>query len=532
MLRSVAGKLALLLTVTLAVIFGVSAWHNLRIQEKSATQISLLNATQLADVLVGATREAMIINDREAIQATMDTLAGQRDIERIRFIKKRGQIAFSTDRSEIGTTLEMRTEQCIACHQKVQPPEVLPTQDRARIIVRNGHRFLGVTQTIRNETACSNSGCHVHQPEDRLLGVIDINLDLGPADEAHQESANELLISSLLGILGVVVVTLWSVRRMVHRPVRKLIKETRKLAEGDLGARVPEISQDELGILAKTFNSMAMDLETARRELIEWGQTLETRVEEKTNELDRAQDQIIQVDRMASLGKLAAVVAHEINNPLASVVTYAKIIIRRLKRQGDLTDECTENLEYLESIASEASRCGEIVSQLLAFARRRGGEFSPADVNQIVEKALFLINHQLEINGVEAKTDLQPDLPSIIADQAQIQQALMALLINATQVLDQGENITLITRAVDRGVEITISDTGPGMSADVARHAFEPFFTTKDQGDGVGLGLSVVYGIVERHGGHIDLKTAPGEGCHFTLFLPDEPSQQGEDIRP
>ncbi len=530
MFKSVAGKLALLLTVTLVVIFGVSAGHNLRIQDRSATQISLLNATQLADVLVGSTREAMLRNDREAIQATMDTLAGQRDIERIRFIKKRGQIAFSTDRSEIGTTLEMRTEQCIACHQKVQPPEVLPTQDRARIIVRNGHRFLGVTQTIRNETDCSNSGCHVHQPEDRLLGVIDINLDLGPADEAHQESANELLISSLLGILGVVVITLWSVRRMVHRPVRKLIKETQKLADGDLGARVPEISHDELGILAKTFNSMAMDLETARGELIEWGQTLETRVEEKTSELDRAQDQIVQVDRMASLGKLAAVVAHEINNPLASVVTYAKIIIRRLKRQGDLTDECTENLEYLESIASEASRCGEIVSQLLAFARRKGGEFSPANINHIIEKALFLINHQLEINGVETKTDLQPDIPSVIADQAQIQQALMALLINATQVLGQGELITLTSRSVDQGVEITVADNGPGMSADVARHAFEPFFTTKEQGDGVGLGLSVVYGIVERHGGHIDLETAPDDGCRFTLFLPHEPPQQVEEI--
>lgn len=532
MFNSVAGKLAMLLTVTLVVIFGVSAWHNLRIQEKSATQIGVLNATQLADMLVGATREAMLRNDREAIQATMDTLAGQRDVERIRIIKKGGQIAFCTDRSEIGTVLDTHTEQCITCHQRVQPPEVLPTQDRARIIVRDGRRFLGVTQIIRNEPDCSTAGCHVHQSKERVLGVLDINLDLGPSDKAHQESGDELLLSSLLGILGVVIITLWSVRRMVHRPVRKLVKEIKNLADGDLGVRVPEVSHDELGILAKSFNNMAMDLESARAELIEWGQTLETRVEEKTGELSRAQDQIIQVERMASLGKLAAVVAHEINNPLASVVTYAKIIVRRLNRQGELTDECTENLEYLESIVSEASRCGEIVSQLLAFARRRGGEFGPADVNQIVEKALFLINHQLEMNGIETKIDLQPDLPPIVADQAQIQQALMALLINATQALDYGEIITLTTRSLKRGVEITVSDTGPGMSAEVASHVFEPFFTTKEQGDGIGLGLSVVYGIIERHGGHIDLDTAPGEGCRFTLFLPKEPPHQGEEIEP
>lgn len=531
MFRSIAGKLTLLLTLTLVIIFGVSAWYNLKVQERSATRIFRHNATQLADVLVGATREAMLHNDRETIQATMDTLAKQRDIERIRFIKKHGQIAFSTDRSEVGTVLEMQTEQCMGCHQKVQPPDVLPSSDRSRILVRDGNRFLGVTQTIQNEPDCFNAGCHVHQPEERLLGVIDINLDLGPSDEAHKESANELLVSSLLGILAMIILTLWSVHRMVHRPVRKLTKETKKLSEGDLGARVPEVSKDELGILAKTFNTMAMDLETARGELIEWGQTLESRVEEKTNELSRAQEQIVQVDRMASLGKLAAVVAHEINNPLASVVTYAKIIVRRLKRQDVLTDECMENLEYLESIASEASRCGEIVSQLLAFARRRGGEFGPAEVNQIIDKALFLINHQLEINGVETRTDLQPDLPSIIADPAQIQQALMALLINATQVLDQGEVISLATRALDDGVEIIVGDSGPGMSEDIARHAFEPFFTTKEQGDGVGLGLSVVYGIIERHGGRIDLDTAPGEGCRFTLFLPNEPPQPSEEIQ-
>lgn len=530
MFRSIAGKLTILLTVTLGIIFAVSAWYNLRVQEKNATRIFRHNAAQLTDVLVGATREAMLHNDRETIQAMMDTLAKQRDIERIRFIKKHGQIAFSTDRSEVGTVLEMQTEQCIGCHQKIKPPEVLPTKDRSRILVRDGNRFLGVTQTIQNEPDCSNAGCHVHQPEERLLGVIDINLDLGPSDEAHMESANELLISSLFGILGIVIVTLWSVNRMVHKPVRKLTKETKKLSEGDLGARVPETSKDEIGILAKTFNSMAMDLETARGELIDWGQTLETRVAEKTNELSRAQDQIVQVDRMASLGKLAAVVAHEINNPLASVVTYAKIIVRRLKKQDELTDECMENLEYLESIASEASRCGEIVSQLLAFARRRGGEFGPADVNQIINKALFLINHQIKINGVKTETDLQADLPTITADPSQIQQALMALLINATQVLEEGEKISLATREVDGGVEITVGDSGPGMSEDVARHAFEPFFTTKEQGDGVGLGLSVVYGIVERHGGRIDLDTAPGEGSRFTLFLPKEPPQPSEEI--
>jgi len=318
------------------------------------------------------------------------------------------------------------------------------------------------------------------------------------------------------------------VHRMVHVPVRKLIRETRRLAGGDLSARVPEISRDELGVLARTFNRMARDLEGARTELLEWGRTLEARVREKTQELEHARDQILQVEKMASLGKLAAVVAHEINNPLSSVVTYARILVRRLRNQ-ELTDECRENLEYLESIASEATRCGEIVAQLLAFARRRGGEFGATNVNDVVEKALFLVHHKLELSNVRPETSLDPALPEISADASQIQQALMALLINACQAMETtGGEVRIATAARDGGIEIVVEDTGPGMAPDVARHAFEPFFTTKEGGGGVGLGLSVVYGIVERHGGRIDLETSPGKGCRFTLWFPSAPPHLGE----
>ncbi|HRX49911.1 MAG TPA: ATP-binding protein, partial [Candidatus Krumholzibacteria bacterium] len=238
-----------------------------------------------------------------------------------------------------------------------------------------------------------------------------------------------------------------------------------------------------------------------------------------TQELSQARDQMMQVDKMASLGKLAAVVAHEINNPLASVVTYAKLIARRI-RTRDLTDECKENLTYLDSIASEAGRCGEIVSRLLAFSRRDSGEYGPTDLNKVVEQSLFLVKHQLEISAVEAHVDVDAALPEVEADANQIQQALLALLINATQAIESGGNVHLATRRVDGGVQIEVRDDGPGMPPEVAGHAFEPFYTTKEEGQGVGLGLSVVYGIVERHHGRIELETAPGKGCRFLITLP------------
>ncbi len=529
MQKSIAAKLVLIITAFLIVIFGATAALNLKIQEKGAMRILRLNGAQLADLVAAATREAMLHNDRAQIQKTIDTLARQRDIERIRIIQKGGRIAYSTDPTEIGTEIDHHAEQCVACHQSHTPPDSLPTEERARVLRRGDHRILGITQTIRNAPDCSTASCHVHDPEERLLGVLDVNLALEPYDAVLHESAVELLIASVIGILLVVAVTTVATQRMVHRPVRKLIKETEKLASGDLSARVPELTDDEIGVLARAFNRMARDLEAAHSELLDWGRTLEERVRQKTDELERAQSQILQVEKMASLGKLAAVVAHEINNPLSSVVTYAKILVRRLKGQ-ELTDDCRENLGYLESIASEASRCGEIVSQLLSFARRRGGEFTPTDVNDVVEKSLFLVHHKLELSNVEAKTQLGEDLPTIVADPGQIQQALMALLINASQAMEEGGEVRIATRrATEGGVEIEVADTGPGMPPEVARHAFEPFFTTKEQGEGVGLGLAVVYGIVERHGGHISLDTAPGKGCRFTLFFPERPLQSERD---
>lgn len=523
MKRTVAGKLTILIGGLLILLFAGTAALNLYVQEQSATRILRLNGAQVADLVVGATRSAMLLNDREEIKKTINTLASQRNIERIRIIEKGGQIAYSTDPAEVGLVLGPHDEQCIGCHQQQIPPHSLPPAERTRILTRDGDRLLGITQAIKNEQDCANASCHVHSADTALLGILDVDLGMALHDQARRESATEILIASVVGIILVLGAIIWSVNRMVQVPVSKLIRETRKLAAGDLSARVPEVSDDELGILAKTFNLMARDLEAARQELLEWGKTLEQRVANKTRELEHAQDQVLRAEKMASLGKLAAVVAHEINNPLASVVTYAKIVVRRLRKHGEVTTESSENLKYLESIASEATRCGEIVSQLLAFARRKPGQFEPVDVNTLVDKALFLVHHKIELASIETETRLATDQPEIIGDPSQIQQALMALLINACEALETGGTIRLETRPVARGIEITVADNGPGMTPEVAQHAFEPFYTTKEQGSGVGLGLSVVYGIVQRHGGHVDLSTAPGEGCRFTLFLPKLP---------
>ncbi len=520
---TVAGKMTVITTLLLAVIFLATTVVNLILQERATTRIVRQNGVQLAETAASVLRNSMLTNDRDKIQETIDNFGAQRDIQRIRIFNRQGLIAYSTRPEEIGAILDTTQAQCLVCHGKVVLPNSLPPDERARVVDLGGQKMLAVTHALLNEPTCATAACHVHQDEGPLLGVMDVDLNLEPFQKARRSIAWGMGLAALIGILLAVVVVYLAGREIVFRRVRTLIHQTERLAAGDLTVRVAEGSQDEIGSLDRTFNQLAMELQQARNELLEWGRTLEQRVQAKTDELVRAQDQMLQVEKMASLGKLAAVVAHEINNPLASVVTYAKTVVRRLKKQKEITDDCKENLTYLESIASEATRCGKIVSQLLAFARRGNETLAPMDINETVENALFLINHQLELNGVEAVRNFDPSVPRILADQNQVQQFLMALFINAAQAMPEGGEITVTTAPTTGGIEVQVADNGPGMEPEVARHAFEPFYTTKSEGKGVGLGLSVVYGIVKRHGGRIDLDTAPGQGCRFTIFLPENP---------
>jgi two-component system NtrC family sensor kinase len=239
---------------------------------------------------------------------------------------------------------------------------------------------------------------------------------------------------------------------------------------------------------------------------------------------------MMRVERMASLGKLAAVVAHEINNPLASVVTYSKVLLRRYAHRPDPTEETRESLGILEAIASESARCGEIVSNLLLFARRTGSRMEPTNVNQLVDRSLFLIKHKMDLAQVKADLDLSSRLPQIMCDPAQIEQALLALCINAVEAMLNGGTLTIRTApAEDGGVEVAVEDTGVGIPEEVRAHIFEPFFTTKGEGEGkgLGLGLAVVYGIVQRHNGTIEVASASGQGTRFTVTLPAAPAEGG-----
>ena len=267
---------------------------------------------------------------------------------------------------------------------------------------------------------------------------------------------------------------------------------------------------------------MSSQLQSAQREITSWAHTLEHRVEQKTSELQNTQQQMLQVERMVAIGKMSAVVAHEINNPLAGILTYAKLLKKWLQRGLTGEEQKKEAIEALDLIASESKRCGELLHNLLSFSRTSPMNLSLSDLNTVVARTIRLAEHKAEMSGVLLQVDLDRKLPPLQCDSAQMEQVALALVMNAIDAMPHGGNLWVSTRTVADGeqIELQVRDDGVGIPPEILPHIFDPFTTTKEVGKGVGLGLAVSKGIVERHGGHIEVSSELGVGTTFKVILP------------
>jgi two-component system NtrC family sensor kinase len=267
---------------------------------------------------------------------------------------------------------------------------------------------------------------------------------------------------------------------------------------------------------------MRESLRQAREENEQFTQSLETRVKERTDQLKAAQQKLVQSDRLASLGQLSASVAHEINNPVSGVLNLSMLMQRILKDDGIPAGRVGEFRGYLSQVITETSRVGRIVSDLLAFSRRARPQSGPADLNALVQRTASLVAHKMQLANVQLETDLQKDLPKVPCDGSQIQQVIMNLLLNGTESIKGSGKVAISTRVgPDRdSVLLEVRDTGAGIPQAILPKIFDPFFTTKEDGKGVGLGLAVVYGIINAHGGDIEVESQPGRGATFRVSLP------------
>ncbi len=364
-----------------------------------------------------------------------------------------------------------------------------------------------------------------YQPIKSIKGGIIGILYVGMLEAPYIEIRNKVVLS-FFGIallcLFLVLIMYYFITAGITNPLRDMVVATEKIAQGDLSHEMKVQSRDEIGHLALSFNQMVKNLKNAHQELKEWGKTLEKRVAERTEELRKAQYQLIQSEKLASLGKLAAVVAHEINNPLAGILTYIKLLLRIMKREPFPLDRITEMGNYLSMMDTEMGRVTRIVKDLLTFSRQSKPEIENANINNILEKSLSLLENKLKLQNIKLHSMLDSTLPLVPCDFSQIQQTLMNIIINGAEAMPQGGELTVKScHLPEEGfVKIEISDTGTGISEEHITKIFDPFFSTKESGKGVGLGLSIVYGIINEHKGSIVVRSKLGKGATFVVKLP------------
>lgn len=364
-----------------------------------------------------------------------------------------------------------------------------------------------------------------YEPIRSFDGKIIGMLYVGMLEKPYIEIRNRVMASfALLGGLGTaVLLVLFSfIAAGVTRPMGDLVEATERIARGDLDHRLAVDRRDEVGQLAAAFNRMTDDLGSARESRIEWGRTLEKRVEERTQELRDMQDALVQSEKLASLGKMAAGVAHEINNPLTTIFIQTHLLLEKCESGDDARNS-------LNLIAEEASRCTQIVRGLLEFARKMPARTAPEDVNGIVERTLQLLTNQLAVRNIALVKNLEPGLQLVELDRNKIQQVFSNLVINACEAMPSGGKLTVATRlaADDRSIDISFTDTGAGIPEENLKKIFDPFFTTKSFG--TGLGLAVSYGIVRQRGGTIRVRSRPGRGSEFTVRIPLEFQEEASD---
>lgn len=479
-----------------------------------------ISAIRNSDIIKRSARYGMLLNRREDVHQIIKTVGDEPGVEGIRIYNKRGEIIFSTRGKEINSSADMKSESCSPCHAVSKPRSDLTNKERIRIFKnKNDNRVLGLINPIRNEDACSSAECHVHPAEIEILGVLDVQMSLANADKEITMSKSNQLISSIIITLLISIFSGLFIWIILHLRIKELIKATNEISSGNLQYSMEISSNDEFGVLTNNFNLMSQNLNKAYNEIKDWNEKLNEKVNEKTEELRSIYNNMVQLEKIASLGKLSATVAHELNNPLEGILTYSKLITKKLIASGE-SEKYSSLVSYLQLIARESDRCGKIVKNLLLFSHSSENKIELNSLNAILEHCILLIFHHLSINNVQLEKELPEKEITIDCDKDQIQQLFLAIMINSIEAMSGGGELKIILQPKDEFIEITFSDNGCGIPQEILNKIYEPFFTTKKEGKGTGLGLSVAYGIVKQHHGAIHISSKVNLGTTVKIVLP------------
>ncbi len=512
-------RFTVIISVVLLVVMSIAAFLHINKVQNAFIERAKVETDMISDMILRDTYHMMLENDRARLQLTMEETGASDRIQRIRILGKAGVINFSSNVNEIGTTLSETDDSCAFCH--LAGSKVLidaPIDSRSRVFSDEaGNQYLSVTRGIYNEPNCYTGACHFHSPNEKKIGVIDMAVSLREmVDVAHSHHV-DVITQTLIMLLILSLCHYLLTRNYICDPIQGLLEQTKALSKGDLTARIERTAQDEIGELGRSFNEMAENLAQAQLELKDWGNTLEQKVEKRTEEIHAMQDQLLRSAKLASMGELVAGIAHEINNPLTGILMFASLSAKN----PDLPPQVKDNLEL---IVSETGRCAKIVRGLLEFARESIPEKKLDSINRIIRQTLELVAQQTIFQDVKIHCHYEEFLPQLAVDADQLQQVFLNMLINAGQAMPNGGRLSISTALVEDAVRIVIEDSGVGISQDDMNRIFDPFFSTKAQ-TGFGLGLSVSYGIIRNHGGRVDVESNPGQGTKFSIFLPLQESR-------
>jgi two-component system NtrC family sensor kinase len=511
-LDSLAGKLILAVGVLMTVgstIFG----YIFITYEQQVTRQNLANHARFSAGLVEQGIHHGMLTARSAyIQETLEALGKAKDVRDIELYNPRGIVVHASDRAAIGRAAPEDPEIRSALRGRSAPPEIKTDSE--------GSHYMALYTPVLNEPSCYTARCHFHGRNQKVLGVLKTTFSA----TAIQTASRQIVVGTLLvGSVFIASISMFLCIILYHfvsKPVAQLEAGMKRLSKGDFSEPIRIHTKDEMGLLATTFNSMAYDMKRYREKLENWAQELQKEVDRKTDEIRAAHEQLIDAEKLASLGRLAAGVAHELNNPLTGIVTFAYLMKQRTPA------ERTQDVEDLDVIIEQAERCTKIIRGLLGFSRKGTSEKMAINVNDLMEHTISMLTNQSKFYNVAVDMHLAPDLKPVVVDPNQIQQVILNIFTNAADAMNDRGRIAIETRAVREGgqqyVEMSFTDTGPGILPEHMNRIFEPFFTTKPVGKGTGLGMPVSYGIVKRHGGDILVRSTVGKGSTFVVRLPVE----------
>jgi len=522
---SLKAKVSLSLSAVLVAVMVLFVF--LIVQQARSDQLNTMIAqmTQLSQVIARSTRYAMLLDEPDIVDKIIQDVAQQQGIQRVRVVRKSGVIAHSNHAEEIGQNIDKEAEHCSHCHEGEKALSDIPNHKKWRIFdTPDGQQRLGTMEVIRNEKSCAGSSCHKDPKAQPVLGVVDITYSMDAINRTMRSHMVNMIVVSVGVVLLMALSVGWLLHRLIYLRLDDLDKGARRLAAGDFDSPIPVRGDDEFGSLARETNAMMAAVKKSHQDLEQWVEKLEEKVKERTAELRLAEAEVARGEKLASIGQLAAGIAHELNNPLTGVLTFTNLLRKK-------APDGSQDAEDLDLVIRETKRCASIIRRLLDFAREKTPEKAMVDINQLIQETVRFVERSAALQQIEIATELDPDLPCLSVDADLMKQVFMNILVNAQQAINGPGRIVVRTRlhtarrlpdcaGGQPAVEIAVTDTGCGIPEANLQRIFDPFFTSKEVGKGTGLGLSVSYGIVRSHGGEIAVESTVGEGSTFRVCLP------------